>query len=85
MRVMEIVKATEDSEQARMPSMELMAAMGKFNEDLMQAGLMLSGDGVKPTATGYRIAFDGDGRTVRPGPARSARLPNSWPGSGSGR
>lgn len=80
MRVMVIVKATEDSEQARMPSMELLTAMGAFNEELIKAGIMLAGDGVKPTSTGYRIAFDGDGRTVIPGPfgPASEQLAGFW-------
>ncbi|MFV3127724.1 YciI family protein [Niveispirillum sp. KHB5.9] len=68
MRVMVIVKATEDSEKGTMPSVELMEAMDKFNQELVKAGLMMSGDGVKPTSQGYRIAFDGDKRTLIPGP-----------------
>jgi hypothetical protein len=68
MRVMVIVKATKDSEAGLMPSTELFEAMGKFNEELVKAGVMLSGDGLKPSAKGARIHFDGDKRTVSNGP-----------------
>lgn len=68
MRVMVIVKATQDSEQGIMPSVELMEAMGRFNEELAKAGIMRSGDGLKPSRHGKRVAFDGDGRTVIDGP-----------------
>lgn len=68
MRVMVIVKATKDSEAGLMPSTEMFEAMGKYNEELVKAGLMLSGDGLKPSAKGARIRFDGDKRTVTNGP-----------------
>lgn len=68
MRVMVIVKATADSEVGLMPSPELMAAMGAFNEELIKAGIMVSGDGVKPSRLGKRVRFDGDQRTVTDGP-----------------
>jgi hypothetical protein len=68
MRVMVIVKATKDSEAGLMPSTEMFEAMGKFNEELVKAGLMLAGDGLKPSAKGVRIRFDGDKRTVSNGP-----------------
>ena len=68
MRVMVIVKATADSEAGKMPSPELIAAMGAFNQQLIAAGVMLDGGGLKPTAKGARVAFDGAGREVRPGP-----------------
>lgn len=68
MRVMVIVKATKDSEQGLMPSTEMLEAMGKFNEELANAGIMLSGDGLKPTSQGKRVAFDGARRSVRNGP-----------------
>lgn len=68
MRVMVLVKATEDSEAGVMPSAELLAAMGKFNEELMKAGVMLAGDGLKPSAEGKRVAFDGANRQVIDGP-----------------
>lgn len=68
MRVMVIVKATADSEQGIMPSIELLSAMGAFNEELLKAGIMLAGDGLKPTSTGRRVAFDGTSRSVTNGP-----------------
>ncbi|MGE6743044.1 YciI family protein [Allorhizobium pseudoryzae] len=68
MRVMVMVKATEDSEAGIMPEPELFEAMGKFNEELVQAGIMLSGDGLKPSKLGKRIAFDGADRRVIDGP-----------------
>lgn len=68
MRVMVIVKATQDSEQGHMPSSELLEAMGRFNEELVKAGIMLAGDGLHPSSKGKRVAFDGPGRTVTDGP-----------------
>ncbi len=68
MRVMVIVKATADSEAGLMPSTEMFAAMGAFNEQLIEAGIMVSGDGLKPSLQGKRIAFDGPRRTVVDGP-----------------
>lgn len=68
MRVVVFVKATEDSEQGVMPSTELLEAMGKFNEELVEAGIMVSGDGLKPSSQGKRIAFDGPSRLVIDGP-----------------
>jgi len=68
MRVMVMVKATKDSEAGMMPSTELLAAMGKFNEVLVNAGIMLAGEGLKPSAEGKRVAFDGPGRRVIDGP-----------------
>ena len=65
---MVLVKATKDSEAGVMPSTELFEAMGKFNEDLVEAGIMQTGDGLKPSSEGKRIAFDGPGRTVINGP-----------------
>ena len=73
MRVIVFVKATEDSERGVMPSTELLEAMGKFNEELVNAGIMLNGDGLKPTAQAKRIAFDGPGRTVIDGPFAEVR------------
>lgn len=73
MRVMVFVKATEDSEQGRMPGPELLEAMGRFNEELVNAGIMLGGDGLKPSAQGKRVAFDGPGRTVIDGPFAETR------------
>ncbi len=68
MRVVVFVKATEDSEQGVMPSTELLEAMGRFNEELVNAGVMVGGDGLKPSAQGKRVAFDGASRTVLDGP-----------------
>ena len=68
MRVMVLVKATLDSEAGVMPSTELVEAMFSFNEELVNAGIMRSGDGLKPSSEGKRVAFDGDSRTVSDGP-----------------
>jgi len=68
MRVMVIVKATADSEAGQMPSRELIAAMGAFNQKLIDAGVMIDGGGLKPSAQGARVAFNGAERTVRIGP-----------------
>lgn len=68
MRVMVLVKATQDSEAGVMPPPELMEAMGKFNEELAGAGILLAGEGLKPSSQGKRVAFDGAGRTVTDGP-----------------
>lgn len=68
MRVMVLVKATKDSEAGIMPSAELMEAMGRFNEELAAAGLLLAGEGLHPSSKGKRVAFDGPDRTVVDGP-----------------
>jgi hypothetical protein len=68
MRVMVMVKATKDSEAGLPPSSDLLEAMGRFNEELVNAGIMKSGDGLKPSSFGKRIAFDGASRTVYDGP-----------------
>ncbi|MFT4038112.1 MAG: YciI family protein [Thermomicrobiales bacterium] len=68
MRVMVIVKATADSEAGVMPTEGEFAAMGAFNEELVNAGLMLSGDGLKPSSAGARVHFSGDKRIVTDGP-----------------
>ena len=73
MRVMVLVKATKDSEAGIMPSTELLEAMGKFNEQLVNAGIMLAGEGLKPSAQGKRVAFDGPKRTVIDGPFAETR------------
>jgi hypothetical protein len=73
MRVVVFVKATEDSEQGILPSSELLEAMGKYNEELVNAGVMLSGDGLKPSSQGKRVAFDGPSRTVLDGPFAETR------------
>lgn len=68
MRVMVLVKATADSEAGRMPSTDLLEAMGAFNEELVKAGVMQAGEGLKPSSQGKRIRFDGAARTVVDGP-----------------
>jgi hypothetical protein len=68
MRVMVIVKANEDSEAGVLPSEELLTAMGKFNEELAQAGVMLAGEGLQPSSKGARVKFSGAQRTVVDGP-----------------
>lgn len=73
MRVVVFVKATEESEQGILPSSELLEAMGKYNEELVNAGVMLSGDGLKPSSQAKRVAFDGPSRTVIDGPFAETR------------
>ena len=73
MRVVVFVKATEESEQGILPSNELLEAMGRFNEELVNAGVMLSGDGLKPSSQAKRIAFDGPSRAVIDGPFAETR------------
>lgn len=76
MRVMVFVKATEDSERGIDPTPETTAmfeAMGKFNEELVNAGVMVSGDGLKPSSAGKRIAFEGASRAVIDGPFAETR------------
>ena len=68
MRVMVMVKATPESEAGRMPGTELLAAMGRFNEELVKAGVMLAGEGLHPSARGKRVRFSGPQRRVIDGP-----------------
>jgi hypothetical protein len=69
MRVMAIVKASGDSEAGKMPSQELLSAMGRFNEELTEAGLMITGEGLRPSSKGARVSFGGEGdRAVTDGP-----------------
>jgi hypothetical protein len=69
MRFMAIVKATEASERGELPSREMLEAMGAFNEELVKAGVMLDGDGLRPSSYGARVQFDRDGNpTVIDGP-----------------
>ena len=68
MRVMVIVKATKNSETGIMPSAELLGAMGKFNEELVKAGVMLAGDGLQASAKGKRVHFANGRKTVIDGP-----------------
>lgn len=80
MRVMVLVKATRESEAGLMPSSELLAAMGRFNEELVAAGVMLAGEGLKPSSQGKRVVFDGPGRMVVDGPfaATSELVAGYW-------
>jgi hypothetical protein len=68
MRVMVMVKATSESEAGKMPSQELLTAMGNFNEELVKAGVMVAGEGLRPSAQGKRVRFSGSQRTVMDGP-----------------
>ncbi len=73
MRFMVIVKATKDSEAGKMPSEELLAAMAKYNEELVKAGVMLDGAGLQASSKGARVRFFGDKRTVIDGPFTEAK------------
>ncbi|HZY32643.1 MAG TPA: YciI family protein, partial [Rhodanobacter sp.] len=73
MRFMVMVKATADSEAGVMPSEELLAAMGRFNEELVKAGVMLAGEGLQPSSKGARVRFNGKQRTVVDGPFAETR------------
>jgi hypothetical protein len=73
MRVMVLVKATAESEAGIMPSSELLEAMGKYNAELVKAGILLAGEGLHPSAKGTRVAFDGPARTVTDGPFAETR------------
>lgn len=73
MRVMVLVKATVDSEAGIMPTSELLEAMGRYNEALANAGIMLAGEGLQPSSKGKRIAFDGPDRRVIDGPFAETR------------
>ena len=68
MRFMVIVKASKDSEAGVMPKQELLAAMGKYNEELVKAGVLLAGEGLHPSARGARVKFSGEKRSVIDGP-----------------
>jgi hypothetical protein len=68
MRFMVMVKATKDSEAGKMPSRELLQAMGKYNEELAKAGILLAGEGLQPSSKGARVRFSGAKRTVVDGP-----------------
>jgi hypothetical protein len=73
MRVMVLVKATKDSEAGTMPSADMFEAMGRFNEELANAGILLAADGLHPSVKGKRVAFDGPSRTVIDGPFGETR------------
>ena len=72
MRFMILVKATKDSEAGVMPSQELLAAMGRYNEELVNAGIMLAAEGLHPSSRGVRVRFSGKERTVIEGPFANA-------------
>ncbi len=80
MRVMVLIKATADSEAGVMPSTELIEAMGAYNEELVNAGVMLAGEGLHPSSNGKRVAFDGEQRTLIDGPfeATSELVSGFW-------
>ena len=73
MRVMVLVKATVDSEEGKMPSPELLEAMGKYNEELLNAGILLAGEGLHPSSKGKRVVFDRADRTLVDGPFAQTR------------
>ncbi len=73
MRVMVFVKATDDTEKGVMPPSGLLEAMGRYNEQLIDAGIMKGGDGLKPSSSGKRVAFDGPDRKVIDGPFPATR------------
>lgn len=68
MRCMVIVKASKESEAGALPSTEILSKMGKYNEELVKAGIMLAGDGLHPSSKGKRVKFSGQNRTVIDGP-----------------
>ncbi len=68
MRFMVIVKASKQSEAGELPSQEMLEAMGRFNEELVKAGVMLAGEGLQPSSKGARVRFSGKSRTVIDGP-----------------
>ena len=68
MRVMVIVKASKASEAGEMPDQKILTEMGRFNEELVKAGIMIAGDGLHPTSRGKRVRFSGSSRTVFDGP-----------------
>ncbi len=74
MRVMVIGKATQDTEAGGMPTAEELTQMGNYNEELVKAGIMLAGDGLKPSSFGKRILFSGDERTVIDGPFAETKV-----------
>jgi hypothetical protein len=68
MKVMVMVKATQDSEAGLMPSEQLLKEMGQYNEELVKAGIMLAGEGLHPSSKGVRVRFSGSNRSVVDGP-----------------
>ncbi len=80
MRVMVLIKATKDSEAGVMPSTDLLEAMGRFNQELIDEGIMRAGEGLRPSSQGKRVAFNGESRTVLDGPfeATSELVAGYW-------
>src|SRR5262245_37165321 len=87
MRVMVIVKASKESEAGIMPSQQLLTDMGKFNEELVKAGVMLAGEGLHPSSKGKRVRFSGKNRSVIDGPfwGTRGRMAGCWLGKGRRR
>ena len=81
MRVMVLIKADKDTEAGVMPSEQLLTEMGKYNEELVKAGVMLAGEGLHPSAKGARITCSGAKRTVTDGPFTEAKelIAGVWP------
>jgi hypothetical protein len=73
MKVAVFVKATKESEAGQMPDEKLLTEMGRFNEELIKAGVMLAGEGLQPSSKGVRVLFNGDQRTVTDGPFTETR------------
>lgn len=73
MKVLVLVKATPESEAGQMPDEQLLTAMGRFNEELVEAGVMLGGEGLHPSSKGARVVFNGSNRTVIDGPFAETR------------
>lgn len=73
MRVMVLIKANKDSEAGVLPDEKLLAEMGAYNEELVKAGIMLAGEGLRPSSKGARVTFSGSKRTVTDGPFRETR------------
>lgn len=73
MRVMVIVKASPESEAGQMPGQEMLEAMGRFNQELLNAGVLVAGEGLKPSSAGRRVRFSGTERTVVDGPFTETR------------
>ena len=73
MRFMVLLKANEDTEAAVMPSEQLLAEMGQYNEEMVKAGVLLAGEGLQPSSKGARVKFSGDERSVTDGPFAEAK------------
>src|SRR2546423_14799603 len=86
MRVMVIVKADKNSEAGMMPDNKILTAMGKYNEELVKAGIMQAGEGLRPSSKGKRVKFSGDKRTVTDGPfgATNELIAGFWLWQGEG-